>query len=80
MKNKASFRTFDPLLHDAPQTCAICGQNRPVFQFEFHRDEVGQDCQETSGFCCTRCAIESLLRLETEERADWKKEEAALQV
>lgn len=80
MRNRASFRTFDPLLRDAPQTCGFCRQNKPVFQFEFHRDEAGQESQETTGFCCTRCAIDSLLRLETEERADWKKEEAALQL
>ena len=79
MRDKASFRTFDPLLHDAPTVCGLCGVNKPVFQFEFHRDDENQECHETTGFCCTRCAIESLLRLETQEQADWKEEETALQ-
>jgi len=79
MTHKYSFRTFDPLLHDAPQVCGLCRENRPVFQFESYRDDIGQEAQETSGYCCARCAIESLLRLETEERAGWEQEEAALQ-
>jgi hypothetical protein len=79
MRDKASFRTFDPLLHDTPAACRLCSQNKPVFQFEFHRDDENQDCHETAGFCCLRCAIEALRRLEAQERADWSKEEAALQ-
>jgi len=79
MTHKYSFRTFDPLLHDTPQVCGLCRENRPVFQFESYRDDIGQEAQETSGYCCARCAIESLLRLETEERARWEQEEAALQ-
>jgi hypothetical protein len=78
MANKYTFRTFDPLQHDAPQVCGLCRENRPVFQFESYREETGQDGDETSGYCCARCAIESLLRLETEERAGWELEEAAL--
>lgn len=78
MANKFSFRTFDPLLHDAPQLCNLCRENRPVFHFESHGEEIGQEVQESSGFCCARCAIEALLRLETEERARWEVEEAAL--
>lgn len=80
MTNRYSFRTFDPLLHDAPQVCAMCRQNRPVFQFEAYREEIGQDPEEITGYCCARCAIEGLLRLETEERARWEQEEAALKV
>ena len=79
MTHKYSFRTFDPLLHDAPQVCGLCRENRPVFQFECYRDDIGQEAQESSGYCSARCAIESLLRLETEERARWEQEEAALQ-
>ena len=78
MITKYSFRTFDPLLHDAPQTCGMCRDNRPVFQFEAHEEQAGEEGHERTGFCCSRCAIEALLRLETEERAAWEQEEAAL--
>jgi len=30
MTHKYSFRTFDPLLHDAPQLCGLCRENRNV--------------------------------------------------
>ena len=47
MTTKYSFRTFDPLLHDAPQTCGMCHDNRPVFQFETHQEQAEEEGQES---------------------------------
>jgi hypothetical protein len=80
MTHKYSFRTFDPLLHDAPASVVGCAaRTARCFSSNPYRDDIGQEAQEgPSGWgvrerCCAHrrgaLTIESLLRLESRKNA-----------
>jgi hypothetical protein len=78
MNSSLSFSTFEPL-REVPEVCSLCGANAPVFAYEAHTYGAGGEPKDTQGFCCARCSVGLLKKLERVESKQWTEEETALQ-
>ncbi len=47
--------------------------------YESHTYRESGEPEDTRGFCCARCAVELVKKLESAESQQWTEEEAALQ-
>jgi hypothetical protein len=78
MSSSLSFFAFEPL-REVPEVCSLCTASSPVLIYESQIYGEGGESKEARGFCCTRCAVELLKKLEGAESRQWTEEEAALQ-
>jgi len=78
MTSSLSFSTFEPL-REVPELCGLCSANPPVFVYEAHAYVAREEAKDTRGFCCARCAMGLLKKLERVESRQWTEEETALQ-
>jgi len=78
VNSSLSFSTFEPL-REVPEVCSLCGANAPVFTYEAHTYGTAGEPKDTQGFCCARCAVGLLRKLERVESRQWTEEETALQ-
>jgi len=78
MNSSLTFSTFEPL-REVPEVCGLCGANAPVFTYEAHANVTVGEARDTQGFCCPRCAVGLLKKLERVESRQWTEEEKALQ-
>jgi hypothetical protein len=77
MRPSVFFSAFEPL-HEAPEVCDVCSSDPPVLRYEFNTYGESREAREEKGFCCSRCAMEFLCRLENSESVKWAEEESAL--
>lgn len=75
MNSKVTFSSFDPVVHDT-QLCDVCLANPPILHYELRAGDA-QDLP-SKGFCCSRCALELLKKVECAGSQEWADEEAAL--
>jgi len=78
MNSSLTFSTFEPL-REVPEVCGVCRANAPVFAYDAHAYGAGGEAKDTEGFCCARCAVGLLKKLERVESRQWIEEETALQ-
>jgi len=79
MNDSVFLATFDPLFINAPEACALCLAQPPVFQYEYCIEQSGGERHYIKGFCCSACAAGLLQKLEGKEAQEWAQEEAELQ-
>jgi hypothetical protein len=79
MKPSVFFSAIEPL-HEIPGVCDLCISSLPILSYEFEECGASRESQEKKGFCCARCAVELLRKLEHAEARQWAEEEAALKV
>jgi hypothetical protein len=77
MNSSLSFFSFEPL-REVPEVCSQCSASSPALIYESRTYRDGEDPEEARGFCCVRCAVELLKKLERSEAQQWTQEEAAL--
>lgn len=69
--------TFDPM-HETPTRCHVCDMNLPIFYYEWRPYDAAGEAHETEGFCCSRCAVDLVKKMEHGEAREWAAESAAL--
>jgi hypothetical protein len=77
MTERVTFSAFDPVRFDAPSHCNVCTSTAPVFHYEYSVDEALRQAPR-KGFCCSRCAVRLLEKLQVAESRAWAQEEASL--
>lgn len=79
MNDSIFFATFDPLYVNAPDGCALCITQPPIFSYEYCIEQESGERQYLKGFCCAACAANLLKKLATTEAGEWEREEAELE-
>ena len=79
MNDSVFFATFDPLYVNAPDACALCIAQPPLFTYEYCVEDEEGKREYLKGFCCSQCAQVLLKRLASSEAQEWAEEEAALE-
>jgi len=79
MNDSVFFATFDPLYVNAPDACALCIAQPPLFTYEYCLEDTEGKREYLKGFCCSRCAQTLLNKLASSEAKEWAEEEAALE-
>ncbi len=79
MNDSVFFATFDPLYVNAPDVCALCIAQPPLFTYEYCVEDPEGKREYLKGFCCAQCAQTLLKKLASSEAQEWADEEAALE-
>jgi hypothetical protein len=79
MMNSVFFATFDPLLSNAPDACALCLTQPPAFSYEYCNENDEGERKYLNGFCCSSCAGGLLKKMANAEASQWEAEEAVLE-
>lgn len=56
MNDSVFFATFDPLYVNAPDACALCIAQPPLFTYEYCVEDSDGKREYLKGFCCAQCA------------------------